>query len=511
MTTTLIEAGYVLEGFKDDEPILHRDAAVAVVDGKVAAIGGKASLEERYPGAARLGNTNMAVVPGFTNAHHHVGLTPLQLGSLDHSLEVWFATRLGLRPVDLYLDTLYSAFEMIASGVTTVQHLHSRAPGGYDGLMAASRTVLGAYRDIGMRASFSMAFRDQNRLVYEDDQAFLQRLPSEIRPALVEYFAEFGSTLDEQAAVFETLLEECRDEDRLAIQLGPSNLHWLSDRALARAADLSERYAAPMHAHILETAYQKEYTQKRAGVSALKLLADSGLLNERLTIGHGVWMTNEDIEACAHSGVHICHNCSSNFRLKSGIAPVNRFMEKKIPIAIGIDEAGINDDRDMLQEMRMVLRAHREPGIDAPSPTAAGVLRMACEHGAATTPFGDRIGRLTPGREADLVLFDWKAVTYPYQSPHIAFEEVLVQRAKAASIRTVMIAGDIVYDGGRFTKVDRDAVLAEIAAQLAHPDTPKEQARRALSAAVLPYVKAFYRETYLFSPRSSHYTMNGQA
>lgn len=510
MKTTLIEAAYLLEGFRGDEPILHRDAVLAVVDGKVAEFGERAALEARYPGAARLGNANTAIVPGFVNAHHHVGLTPLQLGSLDHSLEVWFATRLGLRSVDLRLDTLYSAFEMIASGVTTVQHLHSRAPGGYDGLMAASRAVLGAYRDIGMRASFSMAFRDQNRLVYEDDEAFLQRLPQEIRPALANYFAEFGSTLDEQGAVFETLFEELRGDDRLAIQLGPSNLHWLSDRALARAADLSERYRVPMHAHVLETIYQKEYAHKRAGVSAIKVLADHGLLNERLTIGHGVWMTSADIEACAGAGVCLCHNCSSNFRLKSGIAPVNRFVEKGVRVAIGIDEAGVNDDRDMLQEMRMVLRAHREPGIDAPAPTAAGVLRMAGQHGAATTPFGKTIGRLTPGSHADLVLFDWNAVTYPYQSADVAFEEVLVQRAKAASVRTVMIAGEVVYEGGRFTKADRDAVLAEIAAQLASPATPKEAARKALSAAVLPYVKAFYRDNYRLPPRSPHYAMNDQ-
>ncbi|MCQ0986318.1 amidohydrolase family protein [Jiella marina] len=510
MTTTLIEAAYILEGFRGDEPILHRDAALVVVDGKVAEIGDKASLEIRYPDAKRIGNGRTAVVPGFVNAHHHVGLTPLQLGSLDHSLELWFATRLGLRSVDLYLDTLYSAFEMIASGVTTVQHLHSRAPGGYDGLMAASRSVLGAYRDIGMRASFSMAFRDQNRLVYEDDQAFLKRLPEDVRPALAEYFAEFGNTLDEQAAVFETLFEECRDENRLAVQLGPSNLHWLSDRALARAADLSERYQAPMHVHVLETAYQKEYAHKRAGASAVRVLADHGLLNERLTVGHGVWVTSADIEACAEAGVCLCHNCSSNFRLKSGIAPVNRFVEKGVRVAIGIDEAGINDDRDMLQEMRMVLRAHREPGIDAPSPTSANVLRMATEHGAATTPFGESIGRLTPGSNADLVLFDWDAVTYPYQSLDIAFEEVLVQRAKATSVRTVMIAGEIVYENGGFTKVDRDAVLAEIAAQLARPDTGKDQARKALSAAVLPHVKAFYRDNYRLPPRSPHYKMNDQ-
>ena len=69
------------------------------------------------------------MLPGFVNAHHHIGLTPVQLDSPDMPLELWFVTRLVMRRVDLYLDTLYSAFEMISSGITTVQHLHGWMPG----------------------------------------------------------------------------------------------------------------------------------------------------------------------------------------------------------------------------------------------------------------------------------------------------------------------------------------------------------------------------------------------
>ena len=65
-----------------------------------------------------IGSAEHVVLPGLVNAHHHVGLTPLQLGSLDQPLELWFATRIGAREVDPYLDTLYSAFEMVESGVT---------------------------------------------------------------------------------------------------------------------------------------------------------------------------------------------------------------------------------------------------------------------------------------------------------------------------------------------------------------------------------------------------------
>src|SRR3712207_8667106 len=49
--------------------------------------------------------------------------------------------------------------------------------------------------------------------------------------------------------------------------------------------------------------------------------------------------------------------------LRSGIAPVTEFVRRGVPVALGIDEAGLNDDRDMLQEMRLVKHLHCVPGL----------------------------------------------------------------------------------------------------------------------------------------------------
>ena len=493
MSKTLVCGAHVLEGFaKADTPIVHTDAAVLVEAGLIVEIGPLENLLQAHPDAQTVGGAGFAVVPGFINAHHHVGLTPLQLGSEDHPLELWFASRLALRDVDLYIDTLYSAFEMIASGVTTVQHLHSRAAGTPADILAAADKVISAYRAIGMRASYSMALRDQNRLVYEADRDFVERLPIRLRPAMCAYFERFTTPLEEQVGVFDELARRLKNDPLVRVQVAPSNLHWLSDRALETAGELARRNDVPMHMHLLETPYQKTYARKRTGGSAMAHIHRVGLTGPRLTIGHGVWMTEEDIDMCAHTGTRICHNCSSNFRLKSGIAPVNRFMQRGIPVAIGIDEAGINDDRDMLQEMRMVLRTHREPGIDAPHLSPAAVLRMATEHGAATTPFAGSIGKLQAGMSADLVLVDWKAVTYPYQDNTSGFVDVLVQRAKSGSVHSVMIGGDWVYRNRCFTRVDREAVLSEIAGRLALPLTVAEQERRILAKDVMPHVRRFY-------------------
>jgi 5-methylthioadenosine/S-adenosylhomocysteine deaminase len=179
--------------------------------------------------------------------------------------------------------------------------------------------------------------------------------------------------------------------------------------------------------------------------------------------------------------------------LRSGVAPLNAFEKRGIVTAIGLDEAGINDDRDMLQEMRMVLRAHRVPGMaDEDVPSTGQVLRMATVGGAATTPYGSHIGSLAVGKAADLVLIDWDKLAYPYLDPETPVLDAVLQRAKSDGVDLVMVAGEVVYEGGRFTRVDRDAALRELHTSLQPPLGEDEIERRQLSKALLPHVRRFY-------------------
>ncbi|MGY6548872.1 MAG: amidohydrolase family protein [Roseinatronobacter sp.] len=493
MSAHLVSGDHILTGFAaDGAPILHADAALVLRDGVVAGIGPRDAMRRRHPDLAEHGGPGRVIIPGLINAHHHVGLTPFQMGARDQPLELWFPERLKMRDIDLRLDTLFSGFEMVASGVTCVQHLHSRAAGDLDAVLGAAEAVIGAYETLGMRAAYSFALRDQNRMIYDDDAAFIARLPADLRAPTAAYLAGFMLPLTDQIAVFHHLRARWPGTGRIAIQIAPSNLHWLSDAALDAAARLAQDTGAPMHMHLLETPYQQDYARARTGGSALDYVDRFGLLGPNLTIGHGVWMTGDDLALLAERGGCLCHNCSSNLRLKSGTADLNAFLASGVPVALGIDEAGINDDRDMLQEMRLALTLHRPAGHDSPCPTAAQILRMATEHGAATTPFGDRIGQLAPGKAADLVILDWTSVTWPWQARDMPLVDVLLRRAKAGAVETVIVAGEVIYHEGQFTRIDRRAVLAEIADQLAQPRSTAEAARHALAEALLPHVAAFY-------------------
>ena len=244
----------------------------------------------------------------------------------------------------------------------------------------------------------------------------------------------------------------------MKIQLAPANLHWCSDKALTLLSEASAKYDAPMHMHLVETAYQKEYAARRGDCTALEYIDRFGMVGPRLTLGHGVWLNEKDIDRLAAAGACVCHNCSSNFRLRSGVAALNHFEKKGINTAIGLDEAGINDDRDMLQEMRLVLRAHRVPGmVEADVPTMSQVLRMATVGGAKTTPYGETIGTLEVGKGADMVLIDWDAGRLSVSRRADADCSTPWSSApRTQAVTMTMCDGEVIYQDGKFTKVDRD-------------------------------------------------------
>jgi hypothetical protein len=118
---------------------------------------------------------------------------------------------------------------------------------------------------------------------------------------------------------------------------------------------------------------------------------------------------------------------------------------------------------------------------------------MATEFGAATTGFAGRIGTLEPGRAADLVLIDWRAVGGPYLDAETPVLEALLHRGKASAVHTSMVGGRVVLRDGRAVGVDASAVRSEIARQLGGGPTDAERGRRDLARCVLPHVRDFYR------------------
>ncbi len=139
MTAKIVRGFTVICGVDDDGRAEETvNGAVLIEGGTIKAIGDADDLIRATPDAEVIGGDEFIIFPGLVNAHHHVGLTPFQLGAPDMPLELWIIERMGARAVPWRLDTFYSAFELVRSGVTTVQHLHNRVPGGPDEVCAAA-------------------------------------------------------------------------------------------------------------------------------------------------------------------------------------------------------------------------------------------------------------------------------------------------------------------------------------------------------------------------------------
>ena len=325
MASSLIRGKYVIckVNSRTNAQVID-DGAVFQRDGTIVEVGKHQELAAKHQPDEVIGSAEHVVMPGLINSHHHVGLTPLQLGAPDLSLEIWRGRRMTARDVDPYLDTLYSAFEMIESGVTTVQHLQARVSGPVERIYGAASEAIKAYQDIGMRLSYSYILMDQNRFVHEEDEEFVKRLPPDIAPQAVELLRAVAIPLEDNFSLFEDLHKNFNHEERVRVQLAPANLHWCSDKSLTMLKEYADKFRVPMHMHLLESAYQKVYAKRRSGTTAVQHLHDLGLLGPDLTLGHGVWLTEGDIDLAARNG----NENLSQRQLEPAVAKRHRTVER---------------------------------------------------------------------------------------------------------------------------------------------------------------------------------------
>jgi 5-methylthioadenosine/S-adenosylhomocysteine deaminase len=470
----------------DDTSEIIKDGAVFQRDGQIVEIGLYMDLKARHDPDEEIGGPDFVVIPGMVNAHHHMRLTPFQLGSLDMPLEPGIFAEWSSREVDPYLDTLWCVLQMIESGITTVMHNQAmvRTPSDLDFYDSNAR-IVDAYEDSGMRVAFSLYNRDLHFFTSQDDETFLDSLPPFLGDRARKGMRSRPITLDDHLSASEKLIVN-KASNRTRIFISPHNVHWCSYEYLLAIKDFASRHSTGLHIHLQETAYQKMYGDEHWGKTPLAHLKDLGFLGPDLSCAHGVWLTDSDIDLLAETGTAICHNPSSNLRLNSGIAPINRLLERGVNVAIGIDEAGINDDNDILQEMRLTQKIHREPGVGVASPSSHRVIDMATRNGAKVTFFGDEAGTLEVGKRADMVLLDLERISEPYLDPDTNIVDSVVYRGRGSDAKTVIVDGEVLLRDGVHTKFDRAEIGARIRESLSGPLSPAAAGRAKFNADLKP-------------------------
>lgn len=513
MATSIVRGKYVIvrAGSDAGSTAVISDGAVFQRDGVIEDVGPYSAVKAAHDADEELGGDGYLVFPGLVNCHHHGrGVSTFQMGTCDDSLETWMLAGWGRRPHDHYMMTVYTAIQMLESGTTTVMYNHPQTP--VAGLEEDIDQIIRGFSDSGMRTAFSVYFRERNRVVYADDEKFIAGLPGDLGDGLARYLAAIDMTAQDYFAMFRAIRNkyESGRGGRLRVLLSPSNVQWVSDEFLQQTKELAAQFHTGIHMHLVESFYQKEYGNRHWGKTPVAHLNDLGFLGPELSCAHAVWLTSQDMELMAQSQTTVCHNASSNLRLKNGIAPVNDMLGAGINVAMGTDSTALNDDDDMLQEMRLVAKLHRQPGVDQPSLTSQGSLAMATANAARPTCFHQEIGALEKGYRADMVLLDLKSIEEPYFAPDIDPVDALLYRGKGRQVDTVIIDGQVVLRGGRPTKVDKDEIVRELKERFSAPLDPQTRETRALVQGILPYVEKFYQDWRL-DEGPPHYRFNSRS
>jgi cytosine/adenosine deaminase-related metal-dependent hydrolase len=496
----LIYGGWLVRHW-DQAPI--ENGALYEEGGRVVAVDTYDVLRKRYPDAASVGNRDHAVIPGFVNAHSHGrGFTTYQMGQPDEPLEMriiematrpeWGAGSAGTQAkasYDPYRDTLYACLKQIAAGITSTLHSHIYVGGPVEPYARMTREVLRAYRDSGLRCAFALGVRDRYSFTFMDDHEFVKLLPEELRAASGIRPISCDMGFAEFYALLRTLAGEY---PQVKFQLGPWNPIWCSDRLMEQLSEASARDGWRIHTHLSETRYQAAYARKTYGKSWAARLKDLGMLSERFSGAHAIWVDRADIETIKASGAQIVHNPSSNLRLGSGMAPVRDFLASGIAVAFGLDSLSMNDDEDMFQDLRLGQVVQNRPGLDTRPIAASTMFGMATSGGAAVTGI-EGIGSLDPGKLADAVLVSLPEVTGGYADQPLA--DLLLRRAKAAHVRTVVIGGKVVLEEGRWVGRDPEDLREQLSATVGPAKRSGSRSVREVKQVVRDVLKSYDQGT----------------
>ena len=436
MSTVLIRGAKVLD---PDLPLVERDVAIA--DGRIIDI----TQSKRVDSSATVVDaTGMVVMPGLVNAHTHSGqsLDRGVAGNLPLDMWMMWVVYGGVHfdIEDRYTLALTGALEMLKAGCTSVLDHSFVAVDGFEDTVEA---VLSAYSDAGMRVGLAPMI---------SDKAFFDSMPSLAgikKPDSVSQPASSRELLD----LMERFLQVWTGRSSLVTPMvGPSAPQRCTEDLLLGLGALSNRFAAPVHTHVNETASQVRALREHDGRSATEVLAEAGLLTERTSLAHGVWLDRSDFERIREARATVVHNPVSNLRLGSGLMPLAGMLEGGVSVAIGTDGGASNDSQNMFEAMKFGTLIHTLTGRPESWPTAEQVWGAGLKGGAQAMTA--KVGSISVGSKADLVLI---SLDRHIANDRTRLVQSLVMADQGQSVDSVMVGGEFVVREGQSVRIDEKA------------------------------------------------------
>jgi cytosine/adenosine deaminase-related metal-dependent hydrolase/ribose/xylose/arabinose/galactoside ABC-type transport system permease subunit len=365
----------------------------------------------------------MIVMPGFVDSHRHIWEGLLRNIGTDVPLEgrtsyisfVLHKLAPAFRPEDAYVGNLVSALGAIDAGITTLldwSHIQDSP--------AHTDAVIQALDDSGLRAVFAYGFPWWGK--------WEERQPSWFVRAATEHFSSKDQKLTLALAApgpeF-TDFEITRD-------------HW----KLARETD------ARITTHVGVGSYGQD--------GKLQEFGEAGLLGADTTYIHCTTLNDTEIQMIVDTGGTVSLASPVEMMMGHGMPPIQKFLDRGLRPSLSVD-VETNVPADLFNQMRSVLGLQRAIATaEGKTPVSTReVLGYATVEGAKANGLETKVGTLTPGKQADVILLrtDRMNVT-PLNDPATA----VVAGMDTGNVDTVLIGGRVMKRHGQLLHVDWPAL-----------------------------------------------------
>ena len=434
----LVEGGVLVT--LDAQRRVIEDGAIAIAGGRIVALGKRSDLSHLRAEAGRVIDcSGKLVIPGLTDGHTHL-FQSLGRGLGDGmSLVPWL--RHFMLPYSLNMNreiavaaVRLGALQAALSGTTMVVDNHY-APTDTETTLA----VADAVEEVGIRGAIARGiFGEMN------PGAELMGVPGDF----------FAWTDAEELSITEECMAERPAGSLVEVWPCPENIVYVTPDIIEGSAQLAEAGNVRWHMHCSEARDEIGFFQEVHGDRPVSWLEKQGVLTHRTTLAHAIWLDPDEVSAMGSAGATAVHNPISNQYLASGVLHLGPLLSAGANVALGSDGVAVAG-QDMFEAMKAGALMHRVAHLDSTITTVEQFLELAAMGGATMTGLDG--GVIEVGRVADLVVLDVDKVRHtPWNRPVAS----MVHSGRSSDVDTVVVAGEIIVEKGRSTKVDEAEVRA---------------------------------------------------
>jgi len=264
-------------------------------------------------------------------------------------------------------------------------------------------------------------------------------------------------TTDEILRDSQRLIERYHDPEpgsMCQISLAPCSPFSVSADLLEQTALLAREYGVRLHTHLAETLDEERFCIEAVGMRPLAYMESLGWLGPDVWYAHGIHFSDEEISLLAQTRTGVAHCPTSNEKLCSGRAPVERLLQAGVPVGLAVDGSASNDCSNMPAEIRTAYLLHRlAMGNQAPTPV--DILELATGGGARLIGRPD-LGSIEEGKAADMFLVN--ADTLEWVGADLDPASAPATIGLYRPVDYTIVAGKIVVKDGRLVNIEETAV-----------------------------------------------------